>query len=190
MNKRSLARRYAEALFLSAKEKNILEQVENEFKLAMETIFDNEDLRQIIERKMVSVQVKEEVLEKIFSNKVSPIVLNFLKVVVKKRREDYLQDMLREYSAFADEEGNIAEAKVKSASEITPEQQKLIKERISALTGKEIRLSTEVDPELLGGMIIRVGDKVYDGSARQQLKTLKSNLISVQFEGDRGEKAK
>ena len=189
MSRKSLARRYSEALFLSAKEKNILNQVEEELKLVMDTISENHELRDFIDRKMVPVQTKEIVLEKVFSGKISSAVLNFLKVVIKKRREEFLEDIVKEYTAFADKERKIAEAEVKSAIELTSQQLKMIEERLAAVTSKEIRLYTKVDPDLLGGIVIRIGDKVYDGSAKQQLRSLRKNLEAVQFDRDWGEKA-
>ena len=187
MNNRSLARRYAQALFLSSQEKDLLDQVEAELKMVVGTIEGNDDLAQIMDRDLVSPEKKKEILEKLFSGKISSQTMSFLKLVLDKRREKHLQEMLVEYVALADTARNMLEAEVKTAAELSPQQQETLKQGLSAFSGKEIRLKIEVDPSLLGGVMIKIGDKVYDGSARRQLQSLRKRLESVYFDGDRGE---
>ena len=113
--------------------------------------------------------------------------MNFIKLVLDKRREKYLQEMLVEYTILANTARNMLEAEVRTAAELSPRQEEQLKKSLSDFTGKEVLLKIELDPSLLGGVVIRIGDKVYDGSARQQLQSLKKRLESVHFEGDRGE---
>lgn len=187
MSNRSLARRYAQALFLSSQEKNILDEVEAELKLVVGSINDSPDLAQIIDRDLIPPEEKKAIIEKLFSGRISSQTMNFLKLVFDKRREKYLQEMLTEYVDLADTARNMLEAEVKTAAELSPQQEETIKQGLAAFSGKQVRLKIELDPSLLAGVMIKIGDKVYDGSARQQLQSMRKRLESVYFEGDRGE---
>lgn len=187
MSNRSLARRYAQALFLSSREKNILDQVETELKMVVQSIEDSRDLINIVEGELISPEGKKAVFTKLFHGKISSQTTSFINLVMDKHREKYLREILGEYIALADTARNMLEAEVKTAEEMSPQQQELLKKGLSSFTGKDIRLKIETDPSLLGGVMIKIGDKVYDGSARRQLKTLKERLETVYFEEDRGE---
>jgi len=187
MSNRSLARRYAQALFLSSQEKNLLDEVEAELKMVVESIETSEELSRIINRDTIAPERKKDLLVKLFEGKISQQTMNFLKLVLDKRREKYLQEMLVEYIALADTARKMLEAEVKSAVELSQQQQDHIRKGLSAFTGKDVRLKIEVDPSLLGGIQVKIGDKVYDGSARQQLQSLRERLESIHFEEDRGE---
>ena len=187
MNNRSLARRYAQALFLSSQEKDLLDQVEVELKMVVGTIEGSSELAQIVGRDLIPPEEKKKIVEKLFSGKISSQTMNFMKLVFNKRREKHLQEMLVEYVVLADTARNMLEAEVKTAAELSPQQQEAVKRGLSAFSGKEVRLKIEVDPSLLGGLMIKIGDKVYDGSARRQLQSMRKRLESVYFDGDRGE---
>lgn len=187
MNNRSIARRYAQALFLSSQEKNLLDKVEEELKMVVKSIADSKELSNIISRDIISPDEKKALLVKLFGDKISSQTMSFIKLVIDKRRERYLQDMLVEYISLANTARNMLEAEVRTAVELSPQQEENIKKGLSDFTGKDVRLKVKPDPSLLGGVVIKIGDKVYDGSARQRLQSLKERLESVHFEGDRGE---
>lgn len=187
MSSRSLARRYAQALFLSSQERNLLDQVEAELKTVVQTIQESKELSQIIDRDTIPSEDKKVLLEKLFTDRISSQTMNFVKLVLDKRREKHLAEMLVEYVSLADTARNMLEVQVKTAAELSPQQQELIKQGLSSFSGKDVRLNVEMDTSLLGGIMIKIGDKVYDGSARQQLQSLRKRLESVHFEGDRGE---
>jgi F-type H+-transporting ATPase subunit delta len=187
MSNRSLARRYAQALFLSSQEKNLLDEVEAELKMVVESIRGSEDLSKIIDRELIPAEEKKALMVKVFSGKISSQTMNFIKLVLDKKREKHLQEILSEFTALADTARNMLEAEVTTAAELSPQQQELLIKGLSSHTGKEVRLKINVDPSLLGGVMIKIGDKVYDGSARQQLQSLRERLESVYFEEDRGE---
>lgn len=187
MSNRGVARRYAQALFLSSQEKNLLDEVEAELKMVVESIKGSEDLSKIINRDLIPTDEKKAVLVKLFEGKISSQTMNFLKLVVDKNREKYLQDIYSEYTTLADHARKMLEAEVITAAELSPQIQETLKKGLSAHTGKEVRLKIEVDPSLLGGVMIKIGDKVYDGSARQQLQSIKGRLEEIHFDEDRGE---
>ena len=105
---------------------------------------------------------------------------NFLAVVIRRRRLEELRGMIRAYAALAEEGSGIAEAEVVSAQPMDEANRKLLEEKIATLTGQRlVRATYREDPALLGGAVVTVGSKVYDGSIREQLRQLKSRLISA-----------
>ncbi|WP_366923710.1 F0F1 ATP synthase subunit delta [Metallumcola ferriviriculae] len=186
---RTIARRYAQALFAIARESDKIKQFEDELTLVVDTIQASPELEQVLEHQLIEPEAKKELLEKVFRSQVSQEILNFVKLVCDKRRERYLSQMLREYIAFADEARNVLAATVRTAKELTPEHYQGIKEKLSKMTGKEIRLETKVDPELIAGVVVKIGDRVYDGSVANRLSDLKTHLTKVHFSKDRGEVA-
>jgi len=189
MSDRSLARRYAQALFMSSREKNMLDQVEKELGLVVDAIDQSEELRQLVERQLIPPRDKIAIFEGLFKGRVSDMTMSFLKLVFEKRRERYLKDMLGEFRGLADSARGVVEVEVRTAMEMTPEQEGQIRKRLAAITGKDVRLVKKVDRGLIGGIVIKIGDRVYDGSAVNQLQALKKHLESVhlELEGDRGE---
>lgn len=187
MRNSSLARRYAQALFLSSQEKNLLNEVEAELKMVVESIAGSKDLSRILDGELVAPDKKKALMVKLFDGKISTQTMNFLKLVIDKRREKHLQGILVEYIALADTARRMLEVEVTSAAELSPQQQETVCKGLSAFTGKEVRLKTEIDSSLLGGIQVKIGDRVYDGSARQQLQSLRERLESIYIEEDRGE---
>lgn len=189
MSDRGLARRYAHALFESSKEKNLLDKTEDDLNQVIETVDKNEDLYSLFEREMIAPEDKIAVVEKIFGKDISRQAMNFLQLVLYKRREKYLKEMLEEYMKLADEARGKLEVEAVTGAELTSEQEEMVKQQLSEITGKDVRLKARVDPDLVGGIVIKIGDKVYDRSAKKQLEVLEYKLKSVHFDGDRGEKA-
>ncbi len=186
---RTIARRYARAFFAIAREKGRVEQFEEELKLVVGAIAANARLKRVVEHQLIEPEKKKDLFDKIFSGKVSAETLNFIRLTFDKRRERYLEQMLREYTVLADEARNVVAATVRTAKELTPGHYQAIKEKLSQITGKEIRLETKVDPDLIAGVVVKIGDRVYDGSVANRLKGLKAHLTKVHFSKDRGEVA-
>ena len=101
---------------------------------------------------------------------------NFLLVVTDHRRLLILDEIVSAFRALLDERMGIVRAEVASAQPVEPEQQEALASRLSELTGKQVRPNFSVDPQLLGGVMARIGSTIYDGSVRGQLQTLGRRL--------------
>lgn len=189
MINKTIARRYAQAFFAIAKKQDKIEQFEKELALVVDTVKANSQLAQVLEHQLIEPEKKKKIFNEIFSSKVSDIALNFINLVMDKRRERYLAQILEEYTVFADEARNVVAATVRTAKELTPEYEKAIRDKLSYLTGKQTRLKVEIDPGLIGGVVVKIGDRVYDGSVVNRLENLKQHLTRVDFSNDRGEEA-
>ncbi len=180
MLENAVARRYSNAFFAIAQEKGLTDQLETELKDVVDTIYSNEDLRKVMEHQLVSPEEKKAILEKVFSGEISELTINFLNVVIEKYRASYIHAIYEEFVSYANEARNMADAQLKSAAELTEADIALIKAKLSEVTGKTVRLQSEVDPSLIGGVVVRIGDKVIDSSLVGRLEKLKENLLQIE----------
>jgi F-type H+-transporting ATPase subunit delta len=180
MIENAVARRYAQAFFSIAREKNLIDQLEQELQQVVETINSNGELRILMYHQLVAPQDKKAMIAQVFSGDVSETTLNFLYFIIDKYRISYLQEIYGAFVVYANEARNIADAQVRSANALSDEEIKAIEQNLVKATGKNIRLSNEVDPNLIGGVVVRIGDKVIDGSIRRRLGRLKENLMQIQ----------
>lgn len=182
MLNQAVARRYARALFDLAREKGLLEQVANELELVAKMIESDGYLRAIMNDVLISPVQKHNLIEKIFGGKVSPLVLNFLFVVVRKRREAHIPDMYRVFMDLANEAQGVVEVEVRSAFELPEDTIRNLEGKLVAKLGKRVKFQTQVAPELIGGLVVRVGDTLMDGSIRTRLRRMRERLISSKAE--------
>jgi F-type H+-transporting ATPase subunit delta len=107
--------------------------------------------------------------------------LNFLLLILDKKRETYLELIFKEYEEMADESRNIKKAELISAMAVSDEDIKTLSETLSSSTGKTIQLKLIIDPAIIGGIKIRMGDKIIDASVAKKLEMLKNNLKSAKI---------
>lgn len=175
-----LALKYAQAIYEIATEKAMLDTVEQQLKLVETTIAGHEDLATLMYHPLVPAPAKKETVKQIFAEDLEEFVLNFLLLLIDKRREPALPAITREYIHLANEARNIAEAEVFTAKELSAAQLESLAAKLSQVTGKNIVLKTTIDQELLGGVVVKIGDKLIDGSVSRQLKALKAALLTNQ----------
>lgn len=176
MLNKSVARRYAEAFFSIARETNKIDEYQVELEKIVKGIDEIESLKAYLAHFLIPAKEKKDMATQIFANQVSPLTLNFLLMVIDKRREVYLGLICKEYEEMADESRNIKKAELITAQAVTDADVKTLAEKLSAATGKTIQLNTSIDPSLLGGVKIRMGDKIIDGTVAKRLQMLKNDL--------------
>ena len=172
----ALARRYAQALFELALEMSVLDRIDSEIKEVSELIGKNDEIRYLISHPNVDDESKKDILGKIFDNNISDITKHFLYLLIDRRRHNLLSLIQREFSRMADKARNIIEAKAVSAIELSSEHEERLKKVITDMTGKNVRLLTKVDSELIGGIRLQIGDCVMDGSIVTALNKMRTEL--------------
>ncbi|MDD9271969.1 F0F1 ATP synthase subunit delta [Paenibacillus sp. GCM10023248] len=172
-----VAKRYARALFEVAQGKGIIAQVEEELKSVASAIRDNADLQKFLNHPNIGATVKTDLLKQIFEGKVSEPVWNTLLVLIDKGRQAILSALVSDYVKIANEALGQASATIYSAFTLTEAQQAEIASHFSKLTGKTIRATAVVEPKLLGGIQVRIGDRLYDGSLAGKLDRLSKALV-------------
>lgn len=180
MLNQAVARRYATALFDLAQEKGLVDQVDQEFGMVVQMADANPQLRAVVNDVLMSPEVKSDLIQKLFTGKISPLVLNFLLVVVRKRREAFFPQMYRSYLDLANEARGIVEVEVRSAVPLPEELAQTLEHKLVARLGKRVKFQTQVAPELIGGLVVRVGDELMDGSVRTRLRRMRDRLTRSQ----------
>lgn len=166
------ARRYAKALLSYAIEQNELKTVAAEMSLIADTCATSRDLVILLKSPVVQPSKKRAILDKVFAGNIGTITLNFLKLITQKKREDHLPEIANAFQAVYREHQGIVTAEIITAAPLTEEGKKKAFDFITSLYDK-IELTEKVDKSLIGGFIIRVGDKQYDESVVRKLNNLK-----------------
>lgn len=175
---RGIGRRYATALFKIGIENDKVEEYGNELKTFRDFLETDKDLRIYLTtplfKKTAQSQLLETILEKLNP---SEAVRRFLILLFEKRRLLYLIDICDCYDSLIDEYKGICRAEVFSAFPLTGEILEKVKTRLKEITGKkETILKIKEDPQLIGGIVTKIGNTIYDGSVRTQLNIFKQNL--------------
>ncbi|SFL62629.1 F0F1 ATP synthase subunit delta [Pelosinus propionicus] len=178
-----LAVKYAQALYELASEKQVLEITEQELRFVENTIASYDDLSTLMYHPQVLAQAKKETIHKVFGQDIHDFVLNFLLLLVDKRRESILPAIISEYATLANKARNIVEAEVTTALPLGESQHTALANKLSQVTGKTIVLKTQINQGIIGGMIVKIGDKLIDGSVVRQLATLKKALLNNEVTG-------
>lgn len=178
MREESIARRYAAALFEQAKKNNTVAEAGEELGRAAATVAATPALRALLSQPLVTEDRKERALERAVGAAVSRQTVAFLYLLVRKRRITLLAQAEEEFARLVRDHNNIARATATSAIPLTPEQVAGLEKSLEARTGKNIELQTDVDPSLIGGVFVRIGDTVLDGSVKGNLERLREQLLA------------
>jgi len=173
------SRRYAEALFQLAQETGQLDWLEQELEALVQITAGAPELRRLLDHPEVPRERKFGLLDRVLAGAVSPVLLSLLKLLVERGRQQALGAIAADFGALADAARGLLRVQVTSAVRLSEEQLERLTKVLSHLTGKRIALESEVDPEVLAGAQVRIGDRVIDGSARTRLERLRANLREV-----------
>jgi len=175
MSGSTVAKRYAKALFEVASEQNCLDQVEKDLQQVVDTFAAAPELKTWIQHPRTEIGKKKEVFAKVFAG-VNDYTKNLLFVLADRKRENILEDIAHEYKRLANEARGIVEAVVTSAFPLTEEDRKQLIAAFEPIIGKKISIHEKVDSDILGGVIVQVGDRLYDGSLKTKLTRFKERL--------------
>ena len=173
----SLARRYARALFALASEKNEHEKIGKDLRELAAVIKESTELAVTLANPAIPGSSRRKVMEGLMQRLgVTPTTTNFVRLLVDRDRLGALPDISRELDVMIDDKAGRIAAEVVSATELSKAQVAELTKRLEKLSGKKVQLTTRQDPELLGGVVAKVGDVIYDGSLRRQLERLREQV--------------
>lgn len=180
--RRAVARRYAEALFdvinASSRGRDV-ELVKGELARFVQAWEQCRDLLRALESPAVSRLAKDRVIRRLANVlEISPLVRNFLCVVSRRRRLSKIRTIVEEFELLSDERRGIARVVAISAMALRAEQQRALVTALTRMLGKTVRLECRTDPDLIGGVKVRVNSTVYDGSVRGHLEALRRRLLA------------
>ena len=179
MSLRTSANRYAKALFdVALQEKADLDQVERDLQAVTSMMRASPDLAAASKRGSVTDAARKSLMEAVSkAMTLTTPVTKLLVLLAETGKLHYLPDLAEAYRERLLAHHNIVRAEVTSAVPLSAEKTKALAERLSKVTGKQVELSTSVDPDLLGGVVARIGSTVYDGSVKTQLEQLRKELV-------------
>lgn len=172
-----VAKKYGRAIYEIALEQKSLEKTEEELTLISTTIEGNAELKAFLNHPVLTKDAKKDTIQKLFADKVQPVVLQFCYVLIDRDRFDLLGKMVEVYTAYAHEGLGVEEAFVTSAMPLTKSQAESLAAKLSEITGKKIIMKQKVDAALIGGFTVQIGDRLIDGSVARQLQTLKTRMM-------------
>jgi F-type H+-transporting ATPase subunit delta len=173
----AIARRYAKALVQLAAEEGAVEKFHAELAAFEGVLAGNPDLRAILTSPAYRIEVKQEIVRDLLARlALAATPANFIRLLIDRNRLDYLPQIIASYGALADELSGVVRPTLTSAIPLDAGQVEEIKEALAKSTGKKVVLSVEVDPSLIGGVVTKIGDKVYDGSVKTQLTRIEDIL--------------
>jgi F-type H+-transporting ATPase subunit delta len=178
MREESIARRYAAALFAEAQKTNTLIETGEDLKTVSMAVEQVPLLRTLLFQPVVPRERKQAALEAAFGDKIGAPTLAFLKLLLSKRRIEILAEINQEFQRLLRNFQNIATATAVTAIPLLPAEQQGIIATLESITGKKIELQTTVDPSVIGGVLVRVGDTVYDSTVRSELERLRKVLLA------------
>ncbi len=178
MSRQIVAGRYAEALFALAQEQNLLSQVAEDLQVLEDVLQREPALEQVLTSRRITSDQKYKLIQQLFSAGFQTLTLNFLGVLLEKRREIYLKEVITGFYNEMDRFHGILQAEIRTAVALPEAGQELLKEQLSKATGKKMRLTYKVDPALIAGAVLKFGDKIIDGSVATRLKKMQSELMS------------
>ena len=183
MKSGSLARRYAKALIAIGIDDNSYEQLGRELKSFSELLVGHKDgsggLSAALSNPSYSLDKRRAVLEAVLGKlRLSKTIENFLHLALDRDRIAYVPDIAAEFEAMADQHAGRVRAEVVAAQQSDLQQLDQLKKALEQRTGKQVVLTTRVDPELLAGKVTRIGSTVFDGSIRTRLDQLGNDLLA------------
>ena len=171
----SLARRYSQALFEIASETS-LDTVDNDLRELTKLVEENAEVKGVLLHPHISLSIKKSIMKNILGEDFGEVTRHFFYLLIDRKRENLLPLIQHEFTRLADEARQVVEAKVASAIELSVAQVDGLKKAIKRMTGKDVRIVSEVRADLIGGVLVQVGDRVIDGTIAHALKKMRVDL--------------
>ncbi|HEX8998433.1 MAG TPA: ATP synthase F1 subunit delta [Blastocatellia bacterium] len=180
MSVTTIANRYARALADVITERGEMNEVVAELNDFSSLLSQHEQLRGVFASPVIPIERKRNVLNELLSRlKLRPTSSNFLQLLLSNLRLHNLDQMLHALSRELDVRTDVVLAEVTTAREINDQEKALLRDKLKTATGKDVRLQFRTDPNLIGGVVTRIGSVIYDGSIKNQLAQMKQKLMSA-----------
>ncbi|MDO8689884.1 MAG: F0F1 ATP synthase subunit delta [Dehalococcoidia bacterium] len=177
MLKGAVARRYAQALFDVGEEKGLLEVFQEDLSDVVR-VLTHPDVAQAMDSPKMTASTKRALMRRFLGER-NPYTLNFLDLLVSKNRTSFIREIRESFRGLFNAHEGIAIAQVTTAVALAEDEQKKLSERLAEITGRKVILEPKVNESILGGLVVRIGDRVIDGSTITKLKALRAELAGA-----------
>jgi len=171
---------YADALLQVIESTDEVDKVISQAKSILQLWNESPELREAMASPVLEPDSKKAALEKLFSGKVTPTFLNFMKLLAERQRIGFLDSLLERLLELYRQQRNIALATVTSATDLNEDQQADLLQKVQSIAGTDnLEINLKIDPALIGGFVVKVGSKVIDASLAGQVRSLGLDLAKV-----------
>lgn len=174
-----VSRVYANALFEAAIEVQNVDRIYEELGYVCQTVESHPELFELMKTPKLNIEEKKAIVSEIFGGTLCPEMHNFIKILLDKRRGSELLSIKSTFEERYHEHKKVSYAKVESAVSVSKAELDTLKDKLSAMTGTEVIIENVIDPSVIGGLVVRIGDKVIDGSVRRRISELKEELTQL-----------
>ena len=171
------ARRYAEAAFEIAERDNALDRWQDDLRLAA-AITADPGVARVLNSPRVLQAERDRVLDELIGGRISPGALNLVRLLTRRTKLEMLGAVAAEFTRLLNLKRGIVSAVVTSALPLTPDEDRAIRAKVAQMTGATVDIQTREDPELIGGLTVRIGDRLIDASVRGRLERLREQLLA------------
>ena len=176
MNQSIISTRYARALMMTGKDHKCLDVLKADMELIHNTISENPLFRSILDNPVIKPQQKRQVMTELLEKRVHPLTLSLIHLIIRNRRELLLADVVRNFIALYEKSKGIKRAHVVSATGMDDLSKKQLQQQLNALFKSTVQISADVNPDLIGGFILRVDDQQYDASLLSAMQRMRKTL--------------
>lgn len=170
---------YAQALMSLGKSNDLVDRFGEDVSNILDTLNGSQDLKDFVANPLAKGELKKEVLSQVFGDAVHPFMRNFIMLLVDRRRVIFLEGICQQYLKLLRQFRQTVLAEVTSTVELSDDQKNAVRDKVKAMTkANSVDIETKIDPDLIGGVIIKVGSQVIDASLRGQLRRITLRLAS------------
>ncbi len=177
MNYSAISVRYAKALFMLGKEKNLLSSIKEDMDYIAAVCNQSVDFKEFLKNPVVQTSKKTQIIKRIFETKISELSLRFLELIVKNKREVFIPMISLNVLDLIRKEKNIKTALLITASELDEKLLVKTKKILEKELGTKVDLTARTSPHIIGGIILQIDGKQYDASIATQIKKLKKEML-------------
>lgn len=172
------AKNYADSLIQVGKDGVMTyDAILNDLNTVMDITSESTELVSVMENPAISINSKNEIIDSVFANQVSDKIINFLKILIDKKRFYEIDQIIQCYKTEVDKINNIQQVEVVSAVELTDDRKERLTEKLKSKLNKQVKVNWILDNDIIGGLIIKINDDVIDNSLKNKLETLSKNII-------------
>lgn len=170
---------YAEALFDVGLEKGSLEALSAQLSDVCQIFAANPEFFELYKAPNIALDNRKKIVEDTFGGQVLPELLNFLRLLLDKNRGFFIQEIGRDFQKLVETHQGVVKGIVYVTYALSDDQIRKLEDKLSTSTGKRILLTQKIDPEILGGLVVHLGDKVIDNSFKKKLDDMKEDLLQL-----------
>ena len=179
MRDETVARNYAETLFELARRNDSTQEYGDALETVAGLLEDVSRFRTFVETPRIDDEVKKSIIRKVLADRTPRHVVNFVLTTIDKRRQHLLREIFQEYLLLLDDHLGREHVDVTVARPLDDTTAQMVSERLSKMLGRQAIPHVRVKPEILGGLVVRTGDTIYDGSVRRRLEGLRRRLLTA-----------